>query len=103
MNYYDDYTKATGDDLGEMELLLIYIESGTDFTCSYGDVDERFYDSLISTLDSFSKKLATHIEYLDKFKDRLIDLQDRTSGIGWGYGDYVGDTVFELLNKTKKQ
>jgi len=43
-----EYWKATGDVSGKAELLMTYVEQGAEFTCDYGDIDERFYNSLES-------------------------------------------------------
>ena len=42
-----DYRKATGNLAGTLELMLTYVESGTQFTCECGDMDEGFYKSLV--------------------------------------------------------
>jgi len=43
-----DYRKATGNLPGTVELLMTYVENGTEFTHEYGDIDERFYNSIES-------------------------------------------------------
>ena len=40
------YSKAVGDPLGEIELMVLFVECGNNFTLSYGDIDEGFYDAL---------------------------------------------------------
>src|SRR5664280_1049583 len=40
-----DYRKATGNIPGTAELLMTYVENGTQFTQEYGDIDERFYNA----------------------------------------------------------
>ena len=41
-----DYRKATSDLAGTVDLMLTYVESGTEFTNQFGDISESFYDSL---------------------------------------------------------
>ena len=43
-----NYAKAAGDPRGEAELMTYYVECGNQFTLDYGDIDEGFYDSLLS-------------------------------------------------------
>ena len=43
-----DYRKGTGDLAGTTELMVTFQEQGANFTMEYGDIDERFYDSLLS-------------------------------------------------------
>ena len=45
-----DYRKATGNLPGTAELLMTYVENGAKFTHEYGDIDERFYGSVGSSL-----------------------------------------------------
>ena len=93
-----DYRKATSDLAGTLDLMLTYVETGTQFTCEFGDIDEPFYDSLESMLDQFVKLLKTPegAEMYPDFQDRLGSLKKRGSWIGWGYGDYINDTVNEM-------
>src|SRR4030095_10078888 len=42
------YKKATNDPRGTLELMVYYVECGTQFTVDYGDIDEAFYASLES-------------------------------------------------------
>ena len=50
-----EYHKATGDAAGTIELLLAYSEAGAEFTNEFGDIDERFYDSLDSAMDDLAE------------------------------------------------
>ncbi|MDP1993046.1 MAG: hypothetical protein Q8K00_18685 [Syntrophales bacterium] len=52
-----DYRKATGDLPDTAELLMTYVENGARFTHEYGDIDERFYDSMESVLDELAALL----------------------------------------------
>ncbi len=51
------YRKATKDNLGTLDLMLHYVETGTEFTNTYGDIDEPFYNSLVSMLTEFCEGL----------------------------------------------
>jgi hypothetical protein len=43
-----DYRKAVGDPEGLAELMLIFAECGVSFTLEFGDIDEAFYNSVVS-------------------------------------------------------
>ena len=59
-----DYKKSTKDDLGTMELMLFYVECGHKFTSEYGDIDEPFYNSLISVLElNFASRIFARIVF----------------------------------------
>ena len=92
-----DYRKATGDIPGTAELLLTYVESGTRFTHEYGDMDERFYDSVESALDELAALLRGEARGMyPQFRSRLARVEQMTDGIGWGFHDFVGGVVEQL-------
>lgn len=93
-----DYQRATSDPAGTLELMLAHVETGTEFTCEFGGIDEGFYDSLCTTLDEMQKLLTSEDgrPLYGGVKDRLAKLAIQADGIGWGYGDYVSEVVEEL-------
>jgi hypothetical protein len=93
-----DYRKATSDLAGTVDLMLTYVESGTEFTNQFGDINESFYNSLESVLDEMVSLLRTPegAVLYPRFQDRMSRLAMRASGIGWGYGDHVAEQI-ELL------
>jgi hypothetical protein len=92
-----DYRKATGDIPGTAELLMTYVENGVRFTCEYGDIDERFYNSVESALNEISSLLRKKASNLySQFRERLETIGHETEGIGWGFGDAVANVVWEL-------
>jgi hypothetical protein len=95
-----DYRNATDDVEGTLHLMLTFVESGTDFTLKYGDIDERFYNTLTSALNDIEELLSGegHALYAS-FRDRLQALAHASCRIGWGYGDDVKDLVAELEDR----
>lgn len=92
-----DYRKATGNLSGAAELLMTYVENGAEFTHNYGDIDERFYNSIESALQElYSLLLVEAREMYPKFRARLVRVVQMTDGIGWGFGDCVADVVWQL-------
>ncbi len=77
------------------------METGTEFTCEFGDINEAFYDSLCTTLDEVQKLLTSEEgrPLYGRVKDRLAKLARKADGIGWGYGDYVSYVVKKLETK----
>jgi hypothetical protein len=93
-----EYQKATNDFPGLIDLKLTYVESGTEYTNEYGDIDDPFYSSLISVAEEAAEMLrspAGRTFYL-VFEDRLLQLRDEADGIGWGYSDSITEIVDEL-------
>lgn len=70
------------------DLMLCYVETGVKFTNDFGDINETFYKSLATTfVDSLT--LMRKEDLLDKFENRVGKVVDDTSGIGWGFHDYL--------------
>lgn len=100
-----EYQRATSDPAGTLELMLVHVETGTQFTHEFGDIDEGFYDSLCTTLHEI-KKLLTSEEgrpLYGQVRARLGELARQADGIGWGYGDYVGDVVGEVAEDNEDE
>lgn len=97
-----EYKKSTRDPVGTLDLMLIYIERGHAFTNDFGDIDDPFYTALTNMLGKFAEELQAHPAarslYRDLFRGRLLQM-NRTADIGWGYGDFVRETVGELEAK----
>jgi hypothetical protein len=99
-NAIRDYRKATGDLAGAIDLMLTYVENGTEFTREFGDINESFYNSLESVLNEMAQLLLNKgREFYPKFRERVQRLASRADGIGWGYGDALQDQVHQLENK----
>jgi len=90
-----EYRKSTSDLRGALDLMLTYVERGHAFTNDFGDIDEPFYDALINMLERFAVELRRSPAKYELFRSRLMAMRN-TSDIGWGYGDFVQDTVDEL-------
>ena len=95
-----DYRKATGNLTGTIDLMLTYVENGTEFTHEFGDINEFFYNSLESVLNEMSQLLMCDgPELYPRFRERIRRLATHADGIGWGYGDAVRGQVYQLENE----
>jgi hypothetical protein len=95
-----DYRKATGNLAGTIDLMLTYVENGTEFTHQFGDINESFYNSLESVLNEMAQLLMREgSELYPQFRERLQRLATHADGIGWGYGDALRDQVYQLENE----
>jgi hypothetical protein len=92
-----DFRKATGNLPGAAELLMTYVENGAKFTHDFGDIDERFYNSVESVLEELAVLLRGEAQGMyPHFRDRLARVEQMTEGIGWGFHDFVGYVVGQL-------
>ncbi len=95
-----DYRKATGNLVGTIDLMLTYVENGTEFTHPFGDINESFYNSLESVLNEMAQLLMREgSELYSQFRERVQHLTAHADGIGWGYGDALRDQVYQLENE----
>lgn len=99
-NAITEYRRATGDDLGTLDLMISYVAFGTDFTAEYGDMWEGFYDSLESMFGKILEKLGS----LDpvsrrKFRNRVKQIVEAAHGMGWGYYDAIESMLTEAQRK----
>jgi hypothetical protein len=92
-----DYRKATGNVAGTIDLLLTYLENGTEFTQQFGDINEAYYNSLESVLNELTTLLLGEgRECYPQCRDRLARVEQLANHIGWGYGDYVCEQMAML-------
>ncbi|MCD8023294.1 MAG: DUF6155 family protein [Lachnospiraceae bacterium] len=70
-------------------VILRFVEMGTDFTNTYGDINESFYNTLISAFSRFVNVInaETTDALYEEFEERIDSVVAEASGIGWGYGD----------------
>jgi hypothetical protein len=95
-----DYRKATGNMTGTIDLLLTYVENGTEFTQQFGDINEAYYNSLESAAAEMSRLLIGEGKAAyGQFRERISRVESLASHIGWGYGDFIRDWVWTLENE----
>ncbi|WP_404450987.1 DUF6155 family protein [Virgibacillus necropolis] len=82
-----NFKKLTNDHHRTIELMVFYVETGTKFTTTYGDIDERFYDSMCSMYNKVVTECEKDKKLFYDFNDRLYAIVVETEGMGWGYHD----------------
>ena len=95
-----NFKKASGAKELLLDLMIYYVECGTQFTLDYGDIDEPFYNSLGSMFYDVVELLKKEQnEYLtSSFLPRLQKLvQEAYNNIGWGYGDEIKQYYNDLI------
>ena len=93
-----EYKKATKDPVGTIELMVTYLEWGTKFTVDFGDIDEQFYNSLESMMESILEVLQKESAKIqDDYYPRLSAVVDSASVVGWGYYDYIADLLYRYF------
>lgn len=77
------------------DLMLFYVKTGVDFTNDFGDINENFYSSLEKMFVE-ALTLMRNNDLLEKFSKRTGKIVEDTSGIGWGFHDYLADVYFDF-------
>lgn len=95
-NAISTFKKLSGDAIKTLDLMLYYVELGTDFTNTYGDIDDRYYDSMLSMYDKVAVECDKDEEIFNIFKDRLYSIVRESRDIGWGYHDTLCDIYYSI-------
>ncbi|ASA19484.1 DUF6155 family protein [Paenibacillus donghaensis] len=95
-----EFSKLTDDFSKQIDLMLFYVEQGVQFTTDYGDIDERFYNSMESVYSQLIGKLIDYddIELYQVFQKRLKAAVDNTYNYGWGFHDGLISEYGEILD-----
>lgn len=79
------------------ELMLCYAEIGVEFTNEYGDIDERFYDTIgrayINALEYIFKN-----DLQEKYRDKTNGIRIKADGIGWGFTDIMNEIYYDYYS-----
>lgn len=95
-NVISNFKKLANDELKTIDLMIVYVENGTEFTNTYGDIDGRFYDSMLSMYEKACVECSNNEEAVKLFQDRLYDIVEKSDGIGWGYHDGLCEIYFSM-------
>lgn len=95
-----EYKRATGDLGGTIDLMLEFVEAGTEQAADLGYGDDAYFAALerkvkeivrsLDTLSAAARETATA---------RLIKLGEYQDVIGWGYGDFLGAVEAEMQER----
>lgn len=102
LNYFvarkaiSDFKKVNSDLKASIDLQLTYVEYGVKCTLEYGDIDERFYNSMESMFRKTLKDMEEH-GLLDQFETRCLTIQRQTRDLGWGFGGAITELYEEYF------
>ena len=83
-----EYRKVSRSKASLVDLMLYYVEIGVEFTNTYGDIDEAFYESM-GNMYKWAVKLIAENELEELYERRCRSIVADTSGIGWGFHDWL--------------
>jgi hypothetical protein len=102
-NTISNFKKLTSDAFRTLDLMIYYVELGTKFTNTYGDIDSRFYDSMVSMYNKAVIECDKDEKLFITFKDRLYSVVRQSEGIGWGYHDDLSDIYYSSSYLTEEE
>jgi hypothetical protein len=93
-----DYTKASGEPKGILELMLFFVDTGTKFTVNCGDMYEEFYLALERMYaKALDLVLTMDEEAIDEYYNRFEDLVTSTIDVSWGYHDSLEEMFYNAF------
>ncbi len=93
-----DYSKAAGEPIGLLELMIFFVETGTSFTVNCGDMYEEFYLALERMYEKALNLLLTMDEkIIDDYYDRFEDVVSSSADIGWGFHDLLAEMFHDAF------
>lgn len=81
-----DFKKVSCNDSNIADIMIYYVETGVRFTTDYGDIDERFYNSMESVF-GMALKFIVKTNQEDMYMGRAQQILENTSEMGWGFHD----------------
>ncbi len=91
------YQRATADASGTVDLMLTFVEAGTEQAADLGYGDEAYFNALEKRLEAVVKAFDTlPASARANVRARLERIQARARDIGWGFGDAVDEAVHAL-------
>lgn len=84
------------------ELMFYYAEIGVDFTNEYGDIDERFYDTI-------ERAYANALKYTfknglqGKYSSKANEIRIKADDIGWGFTDTMNEMYYDYYSEFESE
>lgn len=99
-----EYKRSTADLSGVVDLLLTFVEAGTEQAADLAYGDDAYFTAL-------ERKVREAVDALDGLpaaaraaaEDRLIRLGKYQDRLGWGYGDFLGDVAASVRNRATER
>jgi hypothetical protein len=92
-----DYKKIAPSEASLIDLMLVYVEAGVNFTATFGDIDEPFYSSMESIYQS-ALKLIVKARLQAEYETRCRKILTDTQYMGWGFHDILDEMYRSILN-----
>ncbi len=93
----NDFKKASANPEAIVDMMIYYVEQEVTCTNEYGDINEAFYNSLEGVFEDAIALInkAGNPEMVEAFRLRIKRIVANTSGIGWGFHNFLSD-VYDM-------
>jgi hypothetical protein len=95
-----EYKKVSTNLYNIADIMLYYVEQGVQFTKTYGDIDEPFYNSMESVYSQALKFMAKH-SLCSKFQNRCKKIVNDTYEMGWGFHDSLNEMYENIFSSNQ--
>ena len=91
-----DYQKVSGSKESLADIMIFFVEMGVQYTNSYGDINESFYNSMESMYARAIKFITEH-KLQKMFESHCRKIVEDTVNIGWGFHDGLSNLYYECF------
>jgi hypothetical protein len=91
------YERATRDRVGTVDLMLLFVETGTAFAADLGYGEDDFFNALENMLSRALNLLRGNEDLSRSMRPRLVRLSSSARDLGWGYGDFVVNALADII------
>lgn len=91
-----DFKKLSPTENDIADVMLFYVECGVDFTNTFGDIDEPFYNSIAGMFHDACKYIKTN-GIQAQFKQRCKKIVDDARNTGWGFHDELSHYYSDFI------
>jgi hypothetical protein len=95
-----EYKRATGDLAGTVDLMLEFVEAGTEQAADFGYGEDAYFAALERKVKEVVQSLDALAERdRDAATARVVKLGKYEGMIGWGYGDFLADVAAAVQDR----
>lgn len=91
-----DFSKISNNTEFIAELMIYYVEIGVEYTKTYGDITETFYNSMEGMYDK-ALNLIMNEDHIDKFQKRCFKIIEDSDGTGWGFNEQLTEIYYNYI------
>ncbi|BCS96658.1 hypothetical protein DSLASN_22900 [Desulfoluna limicola] len=91
-----DFSKVSNNTEFIAELMIYYVEVSVEYTNTYGDITESFYNSMEGMYDK-ALNLIMSEDHIDKFQKRCFKILEDSEDTGWGFNEQLTEIFYNYI------